>query len=248
MIGELPPAEQSGLSRVLIADDHPLFREALRGMLSGQPDLKVVGEAADGQEAVELCRRLRPDLVLMDVRMPRMDGLAATRAIKQEHPHTIVLVLTALEEPNRLSEALMGGAGGYILKYESRQQILEAIRLVLSGEAALNPGLATRLLCQVLDKTPKKEEESVGLASSPAREVEGRASSPALESLTSREMEVLRLLARGKTNGQIAESLLLSLSTVKKHVHRVISKLGVSDRVQAAIRAIELGLLPEQEE
>jgi DNA-binding NarL/FixJ family response regulator len=179
--------------------------------------------------------------------MPRMDGLASTRAIKQEFPHTIVLVLTALEETNRLSEAVMGGAGGYVLKYESKQQILEAIRSVLSGEAVLNPGLATRLLRQVLDKAPKKEEEPVGFASSPARDVEEPMGSPVLESLISREMEVLRLLARGKTNGQIAEDLLLSLSTVKKHVQRVISKLGVSDRVQAAIRAIELGLLPEQE-
>jgi DNA-binding NarL/FixJ family response regulator len=216
-------------------------------MLSGQPDLEVVGEAVDGQEALEMCRRMRPDLVLTDIRMPRMDGLVSTRVIKQEFPHTIVLVLTALEETNRLSEAVMGGAGGYVLKYESKQQILEAIRSVLSGEAVLNSGLATRLLRQVLDKAPKKEEEPVGFASSPARDVEGPMGSPVLESLISREMEVLRLLARGKTNGQIAEDLLLSLSTVKKHVQRVISKLGVSDRVQAAVRAIEFGLLPEQE-
>ena len=127
-------------------------------MLSGQPDLEVVGEAVDGQEALEMCRRLRPDLVLTDIRMPRMDGLTATRAIKQEFPHTIVLVLTALEETNRLSEAVMGGAGGYVLKYESKQKILEAIRSVLSGESVLNPGSLHGCFGKCSTRRPKRKK------------------------------------------------------------------------------------------
>ncbi len=216
-------------ARIVVADDHPLWRSALRQTLCVQADLEVVGEAVDGQEAVELCRRFRPDLVLMDVSMPRMDGLEATQQIKSELPRTIVLVLSASEEVNSLTRSLEAGAAGYILKTSPPKQIIEAVRKALAGESPLNPELATRLLMQLMDKAPKKaasEEESLRL-----------------RSLSVREGEVLRLMARGYTNQQIARELFLSVSTVKKHARSIISKLGVSDRTQAAVRAIELGVL-----
>jgi len=235
----------NGLTRIVVADDHPLYREALRSMLGGQPDLEVVAEAADGAQALELCRQFRPDLVLMDMRMPQVDGLAATRAIKSAFPRTIVLVLTALEEPNHLSEALKAGAGGYILKYANPQEVIDAVRKVLTGEASLDQEVATRLLLRLMDEAPKnKDPESlpeVRFASDkyPAPIHSG--------SLSPREVEVLRLIARGQSNQEIARNLLISASTVKKHVRHIISKLGVSDRVQAAVRAIELGHFSERE-
>ncbi len=219
-------------SRIVVVDDHPLFRSALGRMLDAQSDLEVVGEASDGQEAVALCRRLRPELVLMDVRMPRMDGLEATRAIKGELPRTIVLVLTALEDPNHLSEALRAGAAGYVLKSAPVAQIIAAVRKVLIGESPLDQEIATRLLMRLAQEAPREEGAREG------------ASLP--RSLSPRETEVLRLTAQGRTNQQIARALLISVSTVKKHVQSIISKLGVSDRTQAAVRAVELGVLTER--
>jgi DNA-binding NarL/FixJ family response regulator len=219
-------------SRIVVVDDHPLMRCALRLTLSTQADLEVVGEAADGQQAVELCRRLHPDLVLMDVRMPGMDGLEATRQIKRELRRTIVLVLTASDYPDDLSEALEAGAAGYILKTAPTTQTLDAIRKVLAGESPLDQDVSTRLLMHLMEEAPKEErlqqEESLrGM-------------------LTPRETEVLTLTARGYTNLQMAHALRLSVSTVKKHLRGVISKLGVSDRTQAAVRAVELGVLTER--
>ncbi len=221
-------------SRIVVADDHPLFRSALTQLLNTRADIEVVGEAADGQEAIELCRRLRPQMVLMDVRMPRVDGLEATRTIKREFPRTIVLVLTAFEDPEYLSEALKAGAGGYVLKHEPAPQIIDAVRKALTGESPLNQEVAMRLLTQLIEEEVPKE---VGLKETRPR-----------VSLSPREVDVLRLVARGQTNQQIAQRLFISVSTVKKHVRSIVSKLGVSDRVQAAIRAVELGVLPEQEE
>jgi DNA-binding NarL/FixJ family response regulator len=219
-------------SRVVVVDDHPLMRCALRQMLGAQADLEVIGEAADGQEAVELCRRLHPDLVLMDVRMPTMDGLEATRQIKRELPRTIVLVLTASDYPHDLSEALEAGAAGYILKTAPTTQTLDAIRKVLAGESPFDQEVSTRLLMQLRKQAPRKER-------------------PQQESLrgtlTPREIKVLTLTARGYTNQKIAHALGISVSTVKKHLRGVISKLGVSDRTQAAVRALELGVLAERE-
>jgi DNA-binding NarL/FixJ family response regulator len=238
--------EASSPARVIIAVDHPLFREALRRLLSGRRGLELVGEAPDGADALELCRRLRPDLVLMDVRMPRMDGLTATRAIKREFPRTIVLVLTALEDSEHLLEALRAGASGYIVKDAAPKQIAESIRRVLIGESPLNQEVGRRLLMRLIEEAPKEETPEEGCASSSRRRLEEGAGPSALESLTPREFEVLRLMARGKTNQEISKELFVSVSTVKKHVRHVVSKLGVSDRVQAAVRAIELGLRPEQ--
>jgi DNA-binding NarL/FixJ family response regulator len=222
-------------SRVVVVDDHPLMRCALRQMLSTQADLEVVGEAADGQQALELCRRLHPDLVLMDVRMPRMDGLEATRQIKRELPRTIVLILTASDYPHDLSEALKAGAAGYILKTAPTTQTLDAIRKVLAGESPLEQGLSMRLLMHLMEEAPKKEESP--------QKVEALH-----DSLTPREIKVLKLTARGYTNLQMAHALGISVSTLKKHLRGVISKLGVSDRTQAAVRAVELGVLGREED
>jgi DNA-binding NarL/FixJ family response regulator len=220
---------QSGSARVVIADDHPLFRSAVRQMLREWPELVVVGEASDGWEAVKLCRRLRPELVLMDLWMPRMDGFEAAREIKRESPSTIVLVLTAFEEPNDLLEALRAGASGYVVKHMTPQQIAGAIRRVLEGETPLNQELAMHLLGHLIEERQQKKERAPKL--------------PLTKPLSQREVEVLELLARGKSNRQISSELSISMGTVKNHVHHIIEKLGVSDRVQAAILAIERDLV-----
>ena len=230
-------------SRILIADDHPLFRDALKRMLMEQSDFEVVAEAADGREAIELCRRLRPELVLLDVRMPEMDGITATREIKQEFPRTIVLILTALEDADHLSEALEAGAAGYVLKYASKQEVIAAIRGVLSGESPINQKLGTQLLMRLYNQEAREEEDLADHAPPSRRPLEERPERALLGSLTPRELEVLRLVAKGQTNQQIADNLFISLPTVKKHVQRVISKLEVSDRTQAAVLAMELGVL-----
>jgi DNA-binding NarL/FixJ family response regulator len=222
-------------SRIVVADDHPLIRHALTTTIDEQPDLEIVAEATDGLEALELCRKFQPELVLMDVLMPKMDGLEATRQIKRESPRTSVLVLTASENPNHLSEALKAGAAGYVQKGATTQETLKAVRKVLEGESSLDPELATQLLKRLMDE-PKPEPN-------------GRANGESLlRSLSARESEVLGLVARGYTNQQIARKLLISLSTVKKHVRSAISKLGVSDRTQAAVRAVELGVLAQCKE
>jgi NarL family two-component system response regulator LiaR len=234
-MGQEESIAESSLSRIVVADDHPLFRSALRRVLDQRTDLEVVGEAADGQEAVELCRRLRPELVMMDLRMPGMDGLEATRRIKDESPNTSVLVLTAFEEPSDLSEALRAGAAGYVLKTASPKRIIEAVHRVLLGEFPLDQEVATRLLMRLVEEAGSTKEAT-------------KKDEPLLlRSLSPREAEVLRLIARGYTNLHIARDLFLSPSTVKKHARSIIAKLGVSDRTQAAVRAVELGVLTEHE-
>ena len=228
-------------SRVLIADDHPLAREGIRAMMVGEPDLEVVGEAADGGEALELCRELLPDLVLMDVHMPEMSGLEATRAIMGERLGAVVLIVTGLESPDYLLEAVGAGAAGYILKYASRETLLSAVRGVLDGESPLNGELAMRLLGRLAGgggRSAEPEPEPAGK----------RGEALNLRELTPRELDVLRLLAEGKTNRQITQCLHLSLSTVKTHLEHIMDKLEVSDRTQAALRAVELGLRPEREQ
>jgi DNA-binding NarL/FixJ family response regulator len=239
----------SQVARLLIADDHALVREGLRTMLSGEDGLDVVAEANDGQQALDMCREARPDLVLMDVRMPVMDGLEATRRIKAEMPQVSVMMVTMHENPDYLFEAVKAGAAGYVLKDASGERLLGAVRRTLEGESPLNQELAMRLLVRLArverdggsagrtGDTPVPPEPAEPAADPHGGYVEGQ-----LESLTPREVEVLKLLSQGQTNPQIAQNLLFSVSTVKAHVRSILNKLGVSDRTQAAVRAIEFRL------
>jgi DNA-binding NarL/FixJ family response regulator len=222
-------------ARVVVADDHVLIREGIRTLLSKEADVEVVDEAKTGREALNLCRTLRPDLVLMDVRMPEMDGLAATRAIKAERPSTSVLILTTYENPDYLFEAIKSGAVGYVLKDATRGQILEAVRGVLSGDAPLNQNLSLQLLQRLVHE--RQQEPRTPLRDEKEQE-------KICESLTARELEILELLIQGQSNQEIARILTVSLSTVKTHIQHIIAKLEVSDRTQAAVRAIRLGLFP----
>ena len=232
-------------ARILITDDHALVREGLRTMLSGEEGLRVVGEAHDGQQALSMCRELHPDLVLMDVRMPKMDGLEATRRIKAEMPKTSVVMVTMHESPDYLLEAVRAGAAGYVLKDASGERLLGAVRRTLEGESPLDQELAMRLLTRLAkDKAPAEAPAKAGEPTAGASG--GRApdrEAGQLEGLTPREVEVLRLLSRGQTNPQIAQNLMISRGTAKIHVQHIISKLGVSDRTQAAVRAIEAGMV-----
>jgi two-component system response regulator DegU len=245
--GEPTPA------RIIVADDHPLFRSAMCTLLEKHSDSwEVVAEAADGQEALDLSRRLRPELVLMDVIMPRMDGLEATRAIKGELPRTIVLMISASEEPAHLAQAIKAGAAGYVLKSAPPQQITDAIQRALDGESPFNQEVAMRLLLGLMDEERKESKEeqlssNVTPKSLPLNGERSQEEAALHSSLTGREVEVLRLMARGHTNKEIAQILFVSVGTVKKHVHHIIDKLEVSDRTQAVVRAIEEGLVPEQQ-
>jgi DNA-binding NarL/FixJ family response regulator len=232
MQDERSPEKRTTPARLVLVDDHHLLRRGFRSLLAGEPDLEVVGEASNGREAIELCNRLHPDFVLMDVRMPRMDGLAATREIKREHPNIVVLIMTMHENTDYLLEALDAGAAGYVLKDTPANRLISAVRRTLNGESPLNQELAAQLLRRLA------EERKHGEAS---KRPEPRA--PQREPLTPRELEVLELLTTGQTNQQIAQTLVISKGTVKVHVERIIRKLNVSDRTQAAVRAIEMGLL-----
>ena len=203
-------------------------------MLAGEPDFEVIGEATDGREALELCRNLQPDLVLMDVRMPRMDGLAATRAIKSEGCATSILMLSTYENPDYLFEAVRAGASGYVIKDAGKRELIGVIREALVGENPLNQSLAMQLLRRLANG----DERTTGSFAEPGKHPE-----PLPEPLTPREVEVLRFLAQGQTNRQISRQLVVSPATVKVHVEHILAKLGVSDRTQAAVRASEAGLL-----
>ena len=219
-------------ARLAIVDDHELSRAGLWDMLTDVSEFEIIGEAKDGLEALELCRRARPDLMLMDLRMPRMDGLAATRAIKQEHPETSVLVMTMHENPDYLLGALRAGAAGYILKDADYEEVVSAIRQVLSGESPLAPELAAQLLRRLAREVQDTTEVALKIKSASLS-----------QPLTPRETEVLEQLAQGKTNRQIAEEFVVSVGTVKNHVEHLIGKLGVSDRTQAVVQALQLGII-----
>ncbi|HSL00042.1 MAG TPA: response regulator transcription factor [Rubrobacteraceae bacterium] len=217
-------------SRMLIVDDHALLRMAIRSMLTLDGDLEVVGEAGDGEEALALCRQLRPELVLMDVSMPKMCGIEATRAIKAECPKIGVLMLTAHTDHELLLEAVRAGAAGYVLKSVDPDELVGAVRRTLEGESPVDQELVMRLVRSLAEE---------------AGSTDRTAGAP--PPLTPREHEVLRHLAGGKTNRRISEDLHVSLSTVKRHIERIVSKLDVSDRTQAAVKAVELGLIdPER--
>lgn len=235
-MGAGPPLqERNRLTRLAIVDDHNLAREGLRDMLADQPDIVVVGEAANGREALLLCSRLRPDLVMMDVRMPEMDGLAATRELKQRFPQISVLMVTMHENPDYLLEALKAGAAGYVLKDALQQEVVGAVRRVREGETPLDPELAARLLRRLATEGKQR--------GSPRGFDERHARGYRAEVLSSREVEVLGQMKLGKTNRQIARELMISPGTVKRHVENIIAKLQVSDRTQAVVKALELEIL-----
>ena len=212
--------------RVLLVDDDALMRAGLRAVLSSDENVEVVGEAADGRDAVERSRRLVPDVVLMDVRMPRLDGISATREILAASPSTKVLVLTTFEEDEYIFGALSAGASGFLLKRSRPEELIAAIHTVAAGEALLSPSVTRR----VIDRTARR----VGFAEPSAER---------LEDLTPRERDVLELVARGLTNREIAEALVIEESTVKTHVKRILMKLELRDRIHAVILAYESGLL-----
>ena len=210
-------------TRVLIVDDQPLMRAGFKSVLEASGQVDVVGEAATGGEAIEQARRLDPDVVLMDVRMPDMDGIEATRRMPQQK----VLILTTFGLDEYIIEALRAGASGFLLKDAPVDDLLGAVRAVAAGDAQLSPAVTKRLLDQVARRLPAAVDRDNAL----------------LEELTARELEVLRLLAVGMSNAEIGEALVVSEATVKTHVSSVLGKLGLRDRVQAVIYAYENGLV-----
>ena len=227
-------------ARLLIVEDHFLTREGIKAILKRDPALEVAGEAQDPGEAISRCRELRPDLILMDVSMSKMDGIEATRKIKASFPKTSVLILTAHSDPQLLMDAVKAGAAGYVLKGDSQNRMLDAIKAVLDGETYLDQKLVMTLLRRLGEEADSRgTQPPAALATSVAA-----ASLP--KPLTPRETEILGHLALGKTNRQIANELHLSLSTVKRHLEHILPKLGVSDRTQAAVMAVELGLRPPE--
>jgi DNA-binding NarL/FixJ family response regulator len=212
--------------RVLLADDQAMVRAGFRLILSAEPDVTVVGEAADGVEAVAAARRLRPDVTLMDVRMPRMDGIAATRRLLAEEPvPTRVVVLTTFDVDSHVYDALRAGASGFLLKNAPPEELVQAIRVVAAGGALLDPAVTRRVI------------EEFARSPAPA------AAPPEVADLTEREVEVLHLVAQGLSNAEIAATLVVSEGTVKTHLARMLAKLRLRDRVQAVVFAYERGLV-----
>jgi DNA-binding NarL/FixJ family response regulator len=209
--------------RVVLADDQPLVRTGLRMILSTEPDLEVVGEARDGQEAVRLCAELTPDVVLMDVRMPVLDGIEATRAITAAEAPPRILVLTTFDLDEIVYEALRAGASGFLLKDAPEERLTTAIRVVADGGSLFAPSVTQRLIAEF---SRRRQDDP-----------------PDLAGLTEREVDVLRLMARGLSNTEIGAELFVTENTVKTHVARILTKLGVRDRVQAVVAAYESGLV-----
>ena len=213
---------------VLVVDDQSMVREGFAALLGAQEDIEVLGTAGDGQEAVELARTARPDVVLMDVRMPRLDGIQATRVLLGEEPAPKVLVLTTFDLDDYIYEALRAGASGFLLKHAPVAELLHAVRVVASGDALLAPEVTQRLIAHFLATRPPAADDD-----RPAR----------LAALTPRETEVLRLVARGLSNREIAEELFVVEQTAKTHVSRLFAKLGLRDRAQAVVLAYETRLV-----
>lgn len=207
--------------RVLIADDHPVVRQGLRTFLRTQKDIDVAGEASDGETAVAEARRLRPDVVLLDLVMPRVGGLEALRRIRTAAPSARVIVLTSFADDQKLFPAIEAGAAGYLLKDVAPSELAEAVRIVHRGEALLHPALTARLMRQFQERRDAPDER-----------------------LTKSELEVLRLVARGLSNRSIAGELVVSEKTVKTHVSNILAKLELADRTQAAVYAVREGLVP----
>jgi DNA-binding NarL/FixJ family response regulator len=213
--------------RVVIADDQALFREGLRTLLAAHHDLIVVGEAGDGNEAILTAKSTRADVVLMDMKMPRLDGVAATKRLRVALPDCRVVALTTFDDDEYVFEALRAGAVGYLLKDASSERLVEAIRAAARGESFLQPSVASKVVAEFSRLTPRAAEPSAAAVAN---------------LLSERELEVIRLLVRGASNKEIAAALFVTEGTVKNHVTNVLTKLKVSDRTQAALRARELGL------
>jgi DNA-binding NarL/FixJ family response regulator len=203
--------------RILVTDDHPVVRAGLSGMLSGEPDFEVVGEAQNGKEAVAFAGELKPDVVLMDLRMPEMDGVTAIEHIKSNYPDVHILVLTTYESDADILRAIETGATGYLLKDTPREELFGAIRTVAQGQSPLDPGVAARLMQRMRD--------------------------PEEEGLSTREIEVLELVAHGTSNKAIAKQLWVSETTVKSHMLHIFDKLGVTDRTAAVTEALKRGII-----
>jgi DNA-binding NarL/FixJ family response regulator len=212
---------------VLIADDQEMVRAGFRMILEAEPDVRVVAEAGDGEQALHAARRTRPAVVVMDIRMPVLDGVAATRRLLTElDPPPYVVIVTTFDDDENLYEALRAGASGFLLKNSPPEQLVEAVRAAAAGEGLLSTSVTRRVIGELARRSP------------------GEQSRPdALEELTAREVEVLRLMARGLSNAEIAEQLVITPGTAKTHVSRILTKLGLRDRVQAVVLAYETGLV-----
>ena len=213
--------------KILLVDDQPLFREGLRTLLSVQPDFEVVGEAGNGAEAIRLARLLQPAVVLMDLQMPVLDGVAATRRLRAEQPDCRVIVLTTFDDDEKVFDGLRAGAVGYLLKDAPSEKLGEAIRVAARGESFLQPSVAAKVVAEFARLTSKATSAAQAL----------------VEPLSQREREILSLLATGASNREIANTLFLAEGTIKNHVTSILGKLEVRDRTQAALKAKELGLI-----
>ncbi|MCK3863746.1 response regulator transcription factor [Pseudomonas sp. B329] len=213
------------LLRLVLADDHEVTRTGFVALLAGHPQFEVVGQARDGQEAVELCERLLPDIVILDIRMPLLNGLGAARLLQQRLPTLKVVIFTMDDSPDHLEAAMSAGAVGYLLKDASRDEVIDALQRVAAGEEALNRSVSARLLRRMTERNTSGGTPT--------------------ENLTARERQVLGLVANGMSNRLIGEKLGITTGTAKAHVERVIGKLGAADRTQAAVRGIALGLVTQ---
>jgi DNA-binding NarL/FixJ family response regulator len=216
--------------RVLVVDDHPIVRQGLRSYLSSRPGIDVVGDAGDGEAAIDLVTELRPDVVLMDLAMPGMGGLAAIRAVTELGLGTRILVLTSFSSQDQVIPAIQAGAAGYLLKDAAPEEVDRAVRAVHQGEGRLDPSVAALVMAQVARDGPQADRGSDGTGGD------------GVDRLTPRETEVLRLLGEGLSNRALAERLFVSEKTVKTHVSSILAKLGLSDRTQAALYAVHHGL------
>jgi NarL family two-component system response regulator LiaR len=207
--------------RILIADDHAVVREGLRALIEAKPDMELVGEAEDGVEAVLMARSLKPDVILLDLLMPRMDGIEAIGEIRQENPHARILILTSFAADDKVFPAIKAGAAGYLLKDSSSQALIQAIREVYQGESSLHPTIARKLIREILRPST---------------------AAPAENLLTEREVAVLKLIAGGLSNQEIADTLVISERTVSSHVSNILEKLHLANRTQAAVYALREGL------
>lgn len=211
--------------KLMIADDHKLFREGIKALLAVTDDIEVVGEAEDGETAVKQCLELQPDIVLMDINMPGLNGIQATRQILEKGPQTRIVMLTMLEDDASVFNAMRAGARGYLLKGAAPEEVLSVIRAVAEGQALFGPAIATRLMNYFKEVGAKP-----AISGAPFPE------------LTERELEILRLIAQGLNNQELAQKLVLSPKTVRNHITSIFSKLQVADRAQAIVRAREAGL------